>query len=777
MNNIIRISVRNLIEFVLRSGDIDNSFMSTSRALEGILAHQKVQKSYGQEYSPEITLKHSFSYKGYLLEIEGRVDGIIRLEDEIIIDEIKSTNKNLEEIEEDYNHLHWAQAKSYGYIYALQNGLDSIFIQLSYFHLESEELKIIKRNFSFVELEVYFIDIIDRYIKWAKLTFDWTEIRDNSIIDIDFPFKDYRKGQRELAVAAYKTMKEGKNLFAQAPTGIGKTMSTLFPAIKSIGEGASSKIFYLTAKTITREIPIKSIELLMDNGLRAKTLVITAKDKICPKDEVKCNPRDCSYAKGHYDRVNDAIMDLFKNEDMVSRDVILEYTEKHHVCPFEFSLDIALWADVVICDYNYVFDPQVYLKRFFDGMARDYVFLIDEAHNLVDRSREMFSAEIDKADFLDLRDIFKDKYPTLYKAVNKCNSIMNKIKKEVGVDNYYQKDEITDLYYPIRRIISLMEAWLIHEKEHEDYEKVIDFYFKLSTYIKISEFYDEHYVTSVEVLDRAMLIKLYCVDSSYLLNQSLARAKSGIFFSATLTPLEYHMDLLGGNKDDYYIRLSSPFSRDKLNIMIRDNISTRYKDRDRSYLDLVESIETFVSSYRGNYFIFFPSYSYMTSIYEIFLDRNPNLNTVIQEAKMTELEREEFLKRFDEEDNLIAFVVMGGIFSEGIDLVGEKLIGAVVVGVGLPQICFERDIIRDYFKEKQSLGFEYAYMYPGMNKILQSAGRVIRSEEDRGAILLIDDRFGTYRYRELFPREWMHYQVVKSPSDIKEKLNNFWQGV
>ena len=342
----------------------------------------------------------------------------------------------------------------------------------------------------------------------------------------------------------------------------------------------------------------------MNNGLRAKTLVITAKDKICLSDEVKCNPRDCTYAKGHYDRVNEAIMDLFKNEDMITRDIVLEYSKKHNVCPFEFSLDISLWADVVICDYNYVFDPQVYLKRFFDGLTRDYAFLIDEAHNLVDRSREMFSAQINKADILDLRGIFKDKYSSLYKAFNKCNSIMNNLKKGIDKENFYQKEEITELYYPIKRIITLMEPWLIQEKEHEDYDKVMNFYFKLITYIKISDFYDEHYVTSIEVMDRDMIIKLYCVDSSYLLNESLKRGRSGVFFSATLAPLEYHMDLLGGNKEDYFIRLSSPFPRKNLCLMIKNNISTRYKDRENTYGDIVKAIECFVSSKKGNYFIF-----------------------------------------------------------------------------------------------------------------------------------------------------------------------------
>ncbi len=776
MDNKIKISVRNLIEFVMRSGDIDNSFMSMNRALEGTLAHQKVQKSYGPEYKSEYTLRHIFSYDRFIIEIEGRADGIFILPDEIIIDEIKSTTKDLEDIHEDFNQLHWAQAKCYGYIYALQNKLVDIGIQLTYFNIESEETKKFKKRFTLEELEEFFLDIVHRYIAWASLTFSWGDIRDASIRDLNFPFEKYRKGQRELAVAVYRTIEERKNLFAQAPTGIGKTMSTLFPSIKSIGQGYISKIFYLTAKTITREVPINSMTILKDKGLRAKTIVITAKDKICLNDEVKCNPRDCTYAKGHFNRVNTAIMDIFQNEDMITRDLIIKYAEKHHVCPFEFSLDVSLWADVIICDYNYAFDPQVYLKRFFEDLGGNYGFLVDEAHNLVDRSREMFSCEINKGDFLDLRGIFKDKYPNIYKKFNKINSIMNKIKKDYDIEDvYYQQEEITDLYYPIKALITSMEPWLIEEKEHPEYEKVIELYFNMVTYIKIAEFYDEHYITSIEVRDRDMILKLYCVDSSYLLGEALKRSRASILFSATLTPLEYYMDLLGGKADDYYMRLSSPFPRDNLCLIIRDDISTRYRDRQYTYLDLVDSIETFISGKRGNYFIFFPSYVYMNRVYELLLDKNPSLNIIIQEGNMVEEDREDFLNKFNTEDELVAFAVMGGIFSEGIDLVGDRLIGAAIVGVGLPQICFERDIIKDYFDHHENKGFDYAYTYPGMNKILQAAGRVIRSEVDRGSILLIDDRFSTNRYKKLFPREWSHYVSIRSNGELKKRLKEFWQ--
>lgn len=774
MNKEIKISVRNLIEFALRSGDIDNSFRSNIPAIEGTKAHQKVQKSYGPEYKAEYTLKHSIEHDDYTLILEGRADGIFILPDEIIIDEIKSTTKDLVDIEEDYREIHWAQAMCYGYIYSIQNGLTHINIQLTYFHIETEEKKIFKRTYRIEELDKFLYFLVGKYIEWFSITFDWGNTRDKSIKELLFPFKEYRKGQRELAVATYKTIEERKNLFVQAPTGIGKTMSTLFPALKAIGEGYASKIFYLTAKTITREVPINSMDMITSKGLKAKTVIITAKDKICLNNEVKCNPRDCAYAKGHFDRVNNAIRDIFENEDLMTRDIIIKYAQKHNVCPFEFALDVCLWADVIICDYNYIFDPQVYLKRFFDVAAGNYIFLIDEAHNLVDRSREMFSSQINKNSFIELKDTFKTTNPKIYKTLNKCSSIFKRIKEDLDISGeYYQREEISDFYYPIKSLITLIEPWLIEEKNNEDYDNVLELYFNLISFIKISELYDDHYVTSLHEIGQNLILKLYCVDPSYLLNQCLKRSRSSILFSATLTPLEYYMDLLGGGSEDYHIKLSSPFPSDNLSLLVGDSISTKYKDRERTYDDIVDYINSFIETKKGNYLVFFPSYVYMNQVYSLLTEKNPGLNIVSQDSQMTEMEREDFLKHFDG-DEVIAFAVLGGIFSEGIDLIGDKLIGAVIIGVGLPMICFERDIIKDYYNHNGVAGFEYAYVYPGMNKVLQAAGRVIRSEEDRGTILIIDDRYKTYRYKNLFPREWSHYISVRDSSHIRNVLDKFW---
>ena len=314
-DEIIKLSVRNLVEFVLRAGDIDSSFKSMTRALEGTLAHQKVQRSKGIEYTPEVFLKNEFEYEGFKFSLEGRADGVIEIEDEFIVDEIKSTRVDLSSIDENYNLLHWAQAKCYAYIVCKDEDLQDIGIQLSYYNIDTEELKIIKKDYTFEELKKFFFDIIDKYLVWAKFIEEWVIIRNESIEAMKFPFDTYRRGQRILAVSVYKALEENKKLFAQAPTGIGKTISTLFPSIKALKYTNSSKVFYLTAKTITRQVANEAVSLMESNGLKVKSLTITAKEKICPLEETICNPEHCKYAKGHFDRVNDALLDIINSED------------------------------------------------------------------------------------------------------------------------------------------------------------------------------------------------------------------------------------------------------------------------------------------------------------------------------------------------------------------------------------------------------------------------------------------------------------------------------
>lgn len=782
-SNKIKVSVRNLVEFIYRSGDLDSSYNSISRAQEGTKIHQMLQKSIKTQYEDneraqfytELHLKHEFTYDNLKFILEGRADGILVQDEVVTVMEIKSTNKDLILLEPDYNFLHWAQAKCYGYMYALEHSLTTIKVELIYCHVESLEVKSFTRTYSLKELEDFLEEIMSKYIHWANFTSNWISIRDSSIVDLKFPFNGYRKGQRDLAINVYRTIKEGKKLYAQAPTGIGKTMSTCYPSIKALGEGLGDRIFYLTAKTITRTVAEQSLSILREKGLRLKSTTITAKEKICFKESCECNPEHCEYAKGHYDRVNDALFNLLEKEDCYSREIIERYSKEYTVCPFEFSLDLTLWSDIIICDYNYVFDPRVYLKRFFMESKEEYIFLVDEAHNLVDRGREMFSAQVSKEPILNLKRKLKGVEPKIYKQLNKINSYMVKLRNQFEKKvNYTLPEEPKELLKLSKDFTEECDIYLAKNDEKEFHEELLEVYFEFLTLLRISEFYNEEYVSYVEKEGQNIKLKLFCLNPREMIKNTLKKGKAAIFFSATLSPIQYFKELLGGEEGDYSLKLKSPFPSKNRSVIIGKNINTRYNYRELTYDTIVSYIYNLKVAYEGNYIIFFPSYSYMFQVYNKYIEAYPEDNVIIQSATMGEEAREEFLNYFyDKNKNLIAFCVLGGIFSEGIDLVGDALKGALIVGVGLPQLCFERELIQQYFNKHNNLGFHYAYTFPGINKVIQGAGRVIRTEEDKGVICLLDDRYSSDLYRKIIPEEWIPYTEVISIEELQIAVNEF----
>ncbi len=772
----ISLSIKNLVEFVLLSGDLSSEFMGKSRGLEGTKAHQKLQRSYGKGYTPEVSMRHEVVYNGISFVIRGRADGIFTEEDTIIIDEIKSTTRDLSQLEEQENALHWGQVMCYGYFYCLENSLQEILLQLTYYNINTEEIKKIRKSLNFQELEGFFMGLIADYHYWAEITKDWLVERQESIKALGFPFEAYRKGQREFAVTVYKAIKEEKRLFAQAPTGTGKTMSTIFPSVKAMGEGLVDKIFYLTAKTITRQAAEEALEKLRGKGLRLKSVTLTAKDKICFEKEAACTPEECQYAKGYFDRLRPAISDIFTNESAISREKIEAYAQRHQLCPFEFSLELTLWADCIIGDYNYVFDPKVYLKRFFVDIQDKYTFLVDEAHNLVDRSREMFSAELLKSPYLLAKRSLKNSYPGVKKVLTKINTELLQLKKQTTDGVLLQQDPPHKLLNHLRRLVELLEPWLMENKQDKHYEEALELYFNALSFIKISEGYDEGYITYVNTENKDVKVKLLCLDPSRLLSEALGRATAGVLFSATLTPLDYFQEILGGREEDGCLRLISPYSKDNLCLLVANGVSTKYNKRQAYYSIVADYIYEFIQGKQGNYLVFFPSHQYLRVLLEIMEERYPHVEILVQESQMTEEERERYLDSFTSEDgNTVGFAVMGGIFSEGIDLVGDRLLGAIIIGVGLPQINFETDIIKTYFDNKSQQGYAYAYQFPGMNKVLQAAGRVIRTEKDRGAVLLIDERFTTAQYLRLFPKEWSHYKRINSIAGLRQQLLSFWR--
>lgn len=781
----IRLSVRELVEFVLRCGSIDSRFSGFDRMNEGSRIHRKLQKAAGDAYEAEVSFKAQRTIDGVRYTLEGRADGVIAEQDGgFTIDEIKTTAAPAELLTTDFNPLHWAQAKCYGAFLCERGGLPGAGVQITYYQIDTDEIIRHRRAFTAAELEDFLKDTLRRYAPWARMAAQWRGTRNASLRALRFPFPAYRPGQYEMARAVYRTIAGGGRLFCAAPTGIGKTMSTLFPALKAMGEEKGERIFYLTAKTITRQAAEEALARLRQNTadsetpLRLKAVTLTAKDKICPLAERNCTPQGCPRADGYYNRVNDALYEFLSARDIFTRADIEAFAEERRLCPFEFSLDLTNWCDCIVCDYNYLFDPVVSLKRFF-AEGGDFIFLVDEAHNLVDRSREMYSASLHKSAVYGVKKALGKAHRRLSAALTKTNREFIALRRrceEAETRALTLPKGVPELEKQLVRLCAACEGWLEEHREGELHTEVLALYFDVRFFLRIAEEYDEKYTALVFASGSEVCVRLLCLDAAPFLEDSLALGRAGILFSATLTPAEYFIRTLGGGEKAKAIGLRSPFAPERLFLAAADTVSTKYADRERTREAVCRLIGAAVNAKAGNYLVFLPSYQYLRDVSDEFAMIYPEIPLAVQESGMDEAAREAFLAQFSAQQTktLVGFCVLGGIFAEGIDLVGDRLIGSIIVGVGLPQIGPEQDALRDYYEATLGEGFAYAYQYPGMNKVLQAAGRVIRTETDRGLVLLIDSRYRTARYRRLFPPHWAQLQSVESPEQLARMLAGFW---
>lgn len=774
------VSVHSLVEFVLQSGDLTiGGFQKRDRAQAGTQGHKQVQRSRPEGYQAEVEISYRIPDSDPPLEVRGRIDGLYASAQPLIIEEIKTTTLSLELVSEEHNPLHWAQAQCYAYMVARQQDLSAVSIHLTYYHLDSKQEKTFVRLVTLAELEAFFEHLTSSYLAWFRKMSAWQARRDNSIRQLEFPYEDYRPGQREMAVAVYQAIRDHERLYVQSPTGVGKTIAVLFPAVKAIGQGLATKIFYLTAKTPGRLVAEKALDDMRQAGLHLRSVTLTAKEKICFCPPVNCDPDMCPFARGYFDKVKLALEEIDQYQAF-TRPVIEELARKHEICPFEFSLDLSLWADCIICDYNYAFDPRVYLHRFFDFDGEPYVFLVDEAHNLPDRARAMYSAELDKQGVLELQRSLKPHLPALAKNLDVINKILLEIRKTCqaeGRDALVEYALPEELLKAIRSFSQKAEDWLAQNHPADFRQSLLEFYFLCSNYLRTAEYFDTFYVSYFERQGQSNLkAKIFCLDPAPMLSTPLERSRATVFFSATLLPIDYFMKLLTGETERPRRIFQSPFPVENACLLIHNQISTKYARRADSYAAIAEAIEAACGARLGNYLVFFPSYAYLTAVLEHLKERIPESQLLVQGRGMAEAERDAFLARFaaSNQEMLVGLAVMGGVFGEGIDLVGERLVGAVVVGAGVPQLGLERDLLKEYFDNQSGNGFAYAYQYPGFNRVLQATGRVIRTETDRGVIVLIDDRFTHARYRALFPSHWRDYQVVKNASEMKEKLERFW---
>lgn len=770
-----------------------------------------IQKRAGADYKAEVPLSYIYTdvddaddENRVEITVEGRADGIIENETGVTVDEIKSTYADVMKFKE-AKELHLAQAKFYAYIKASQDGLSAIKVRLTYANIDTEEIKYFNYTFTLIELEEFTVSVLKQYVKWARLEAEWINIRTNSIIGLPFPF-EYRKGQAELVKQVYFTINKQRKLYLEAPTGVGKTISTLYPAVQAMGQNLGKKIFYLTAKTITRTVADEAVCVMRDKGLKCKSLILTAKEKICMTGNTECNPEACPYAKGHYDRVNDAVYAMLTENDRYTRETVWEYANKYEVCPFEMQLDLSLFVDIIIGDYNYAFDPAAKLKRYFSEECETgkFIFLIDETHNLVDRAREMYSATIVKEDLMALKRLTAEELPGISKRFERCNKALLELKHECN--DYLIDPPIGAFTEAVLKLYGDIETFFENERRitkksdvsGEVKDALLEYYFDLGHYLNMYELVDEKYCVYTAYNEAGdFYLKLFCVDPSKNLDECLKYARSSVFFSATLLPVQYYKKLLAGTDKDYEVYAESIFNPDKRKLIIASDVTSKYTRRnDDEFMKIADYIYETISAKSGNYMCFFPSYSFEEKVFSIFERKYGNVSgieCIMQTSGMNEVEREDFLDHFkgnegsglfdsinmdivtEEESTLVGFCVMGGIFSEGIDLKNDSLIGAIIVGTGLPLVCLERELMKDKFDASDENGFDYAYRYPGMNKVLQAAGRVIRTESDVGVVVLLDERFLQSQYKRMFPREWSNY-IVTDIDHIGEEIKDFWAG-
>lgn len=788
-------SVRALVEFVYRNGDYDRTRGTSEDAMaQGARIHKMIQARQGPAYRPEVPL--SFIHRGhkYNILIDGRADGVIHIEGErtFKIDEIKGTYRSLKNID-GAETVHMAQARCYGFIYGHDIGCadeDKITICITYCNMDTEDIVHFDREESFLELRTWFEDTLAYYRRFTDISYRNLLKAGETIMSLGFPYP-YRKGQRELMGHVYSTIRHEKKLFLQAPTGTGKTLATVFPALKALGQGHFERIFYLTARNTQSRMASDTLELLRDGGMELSSLVLSSRERICPMEKTDCTPLSCPRAKGHFDRINDVLYDLIKAGGAFNGDDIAKAADAGAVCPFELGLDLSLFTNFIICDYNYAFDPRARLARFFgDGARGSNLFLIDEAHNLLERGREMFSACISEAMINNLRRIFIKRDKRISAGTGKVKKQLELLRPEGGFRLVNISDSlINELSMLFDRMGSFFER-VSKEKRigqrlpgegisEEEMDSALEVYFELSHFLDMYDNMKDDYCVYTKYTESEQTgLMLYCVDPGRSLREAMKNAVSAILFSATLLPIQYYKGLLGGLSQDYEVYAPSSFDPERLGIFIGRDVTSRYNKRGPDlYRRIAEYISGAVSVKPGNYMVFFPSYRFMEDVYEIYeqLFLKDDYRCVLQSPSMNDEQRREFIGLFCEGVPTVGFCIMGSIFSEGIDLVGDSLIGAVIVGTGTPMVCSERELLKGYFDKRYKRGFDYAYKYPGMNKVLQCAGRVIRTAQDKGIVLLLDDRFTETGYSTYFPREWKRIETVII-NDFKDRMSGFWNG-
>lgn len=776
------LSVHQLVDFVLRKGDIDTRVYNQSTMQEGTKLHAIYQKSQGSGYLSEVSLRHVFDYGDYTIELFGRCDGI-NLKTNSTIEEIKTTNEDLETYYKQNKDWHLGQAICYAYIYALEKNIDKIDISLIYISQINADKKIYNFHYTTNELLKYIHGYFKVYLDFHLLLEKRINKRNASLEKLEFPFNVIRDGQQKMIDEVIDSYKDHKVTFIEASTGIGKTISTIYASLLGLKSNHLNKIFYATPKNSGFINSFNALSVIREKGYYINAVELVAKEKICPNHcEKNCNPDDCPLSRKYYDKINDVLKDILVKETLIRSEMISNYASEYGICPFELSLDLSLYTDYVVCDYNYIFHPIAALKRFFDEPRIQYrkLLLVDESHNLVERARDMYSAEFNSLNFKTMKKIVTKELKqekVLLNAISKLNKYIKQFKEFEYLDDDFLILETLDPDF----LVALKNL----DKKIKDYKgqnpkikiRELDEFSRMNyNFLKIFDYYNVNYKIIIKKIGEEFILKLFCVNPSIYLLERFHDFEGASLFSATLCPIDYYQDVILGQIGLPYLSIPSPFEEKNLKVLVNNKISTKYKDRNRTLIDVIDEIYTFINFKVGNYIVFAPSFEYLNMIKAKTITDE---RFIFQDKRMTQIDRELFLDNFkpNPDKTTVAVCVMGGSFSEGVDLIGDRLIGVVIIGVGLPTISLENKLISNYYNQNNNHGYAYAFINPGINKIMQAVGRLIRTEMDSGVALLIDDRYSGANYRKLFNEKWKNYSLVSSANDIERELENFYNKI
>jgi DNA excision repair protein ERCC-2 len=769
------LSVHELVDFVLHSGDLDTRIFNLETMTRGTQIHAFYQAKQNDKYLAEYALEYTFEYENHLITLQGRVDGVIVNGSEVTIEEIKSANTDIDNFFENNEAWHLGQAKCYALMYALRFNLDVIDIQLTYIS-QIDERKMMKRyTFTREELQSDVFSYFGEYLAFFYQVEKYEKRRTKRLKALNFPYKEVRSSQKVMMEQVEHALEHEHKIFLNAPTGSGKTMAVLYPSLKVLAEKTNTKIFYLTAKGSGKAQAENALRVVREKAL-VKSTTVSAKEKMCLNDKVACNPDECPYAVNYYGKIRNALLDAFKSRDEYNTEIVTEYAKKHELCPFEFQLDLTLLSDVIIADYNYLFDPFVYLRRFFDSKRGNYIALVDEAHNLPRRVSDNYSLVLDFTPFYSFRKVLKGaEHKKIRRIINRIVKDLDEYKE--GIISEYET--ITEFPHELRSSLDrflVVGSEYMQEQGNNLAEGFSDFFFDVNKFIKILDLADEDFILYTEIDEaRKFFPKFFikCLSGAKFINEFLKVIDHAIFFSATLAPAPYFKTML--SIDDDIHQIPNPFSREQLLIMVDGSTSLYYKDREQTLSVVAEKIRAAISVNTGNYIVYTPSFMYLENL-EQELRNSEDYDLIVQRPSMSDIEKEKYLETFklSPTKTTLGLAVLGGSFSEGVDLVSDRLSGVIILGVGYPPPSFEKELEKDYFENKLNDGISYAYVYPALNKILQTMGRVIRSEKDYGFILLMDKRYNYSPYRQQLESYDGLVVQVKSAERISYLLARFF---